>query len=129
MLETGSGSKLFFFRIRITRMRLGCRGPKKVVGPESIRIRVRIPLCDNQIIVLNLFLFVRNFIYLLNIYFSVNFIVFQKSIKMKIEEVKSTVKTQRISAHTHIKGTACAQWSRRFHVWSQPTKVWHLCEL
>jgi hypothetical protein len=24
--------------------------------------------------------------------------------KMKIEEVKSTVKTQRISAHTHIKG-------------------------
>lgn len=25
-------------------------------------------------------------------------------VKMKIEEVKSTVKTQRISAHSHIKG-------------------------
>ncbi len=28
---------------------------------------------------------------------------------MKIEEVKSTVKTQRISAHTHIKG--------KIHLW------------
>ena len=27
-----------------------------------------------------------------------------KSINMKIEEVKSTVKTQRISAHSHVKG-------------------------
>ena len=39
------------------------------VGPESIRIRVRIPLCDNQIIVLNLFLFVRNFIYAQYLFF------------------------------------------------------------
>ncbi len=35
-----------------------------------------------------------------NIYLYISF----RGIKMKIEEVKSTVKTQRISAHTHIKG-------------------------
>lgn len=29
---------------------------------------------------------------------------FKVFLKMKIEEVKSTVKTQRISAHSHIKG-------------------------
>lgn len=28
----------------------------------------------------------------------------QLEVKMKVEEVKSTVKTQRISAHSHIKG-------------------------
>ena len=32
----------------------------------------------------------------------ITIIMFQK--KMKIEEVKSTIKTQRISAHTHVKG-------------------------
>lgn len=30
--------------------------------------------------------------------------ILQKASKMKVEEVKSTVKTQRISAHSHIKG-------------------------
>lgn len=31
-------------------------------------------------------------------------LVYFNSVKMKVEEVKSTVKTQRISAHSHIKG-------------------------
>lgn len=33
----------------------------------------------------------------------------RKAIKMKIEEVKSTVKTQRISSHTHVKGLGLAE--------------------
>lgn len=40
--------------------------------------------------------------YLCNVLSGIKIFVFAR--KMKIEEVKSTAKTQRISAHTHIKG-------------------------
>ena len=47
--------------------------------------------------------------------------------RMKIEEVKSTVKTQRISAHSHVKGLGLSETGEAIKV--QPLNIdVHPCE-
>ena len=42
-----------------------------------------------------------------------------KLVRMKIEEVKSTVKTQRISAHSHVKGLGLTETGEAIKVKSR----------